>query len=412
MIFSPLFSLRRRARLAVRSSVAVVAALLSLALGTTAFAADAATASIAPFVNKDTLAVVRVNFENVDVDRLAETLDGIVANALQNAGYDAASVEKVGAELDKTFAALAEDGKTQLAELRETVLPTEAFFVVQTAKGEGAALLVPLENASESKRQLLTNAAKLAGQSRGFASAVYQNRWLVVASDLKAFGRYYKNFKPGSNRQIETFFQQNDAALVAGYCGTLRLRPFLDAATDGQSQALVSQFSRPARDALEVFDANFVSAQCVVDAGTLVSRATLRFNAPIAAGNFLTALQGVVDETAKELYASPAPLMNGLISEKYAKEFKLTPLARELWRGRVRSRLPKQNGAELVCEYDVAKEAAQAAGAPALALGRLLLVAQNLQAAQANASTDGEIDFEFDEAPADETPADETPAAK
>ncbi|MBR4105545.1 MAG: hypothetical protein IKK39_15985, partial [Thermoguttaceae bacterium] len=149
MIFSPIFSLRRRARFAVRSSVAVVAAVFSLALGTTAFAADAATASISPFINKDTLVVVRVDFDNIDVARFAETLDGIVATALKNFGYDAASVEKVGAELDKTFAALAEDWQNALAEARKTTLPGEIFFVVQSTKGEGAAFLIPVEKLSD-----------------------------------------------------------------------------------------------------------------------------------------------------------------------------------------------------------------------------------------------------------------------
>ncbi|MBQ9128179.1 MAG: hypothetical protein IJY15_10530, partial [Thermoguttaceae bacterium] len=151
MIFSPIFSLRRRARFAVRSSVAVVAAVFSLVLGTTAFAADAATASISPFINKDTLVVVRVNLENVDFDQLTKTVDGIAATALKNAGYDAASVAKVDAELDKTFAALAEDGKTQLAQLRQNLGASEAFFVVQSSKGEGAALLVPGANLKDAQ---------------------------------------------------------------------------------------------------------------------------------------------------------------------------------------------------------------------------------------------------------------------
>ena len=406
MIFSPLFSLRRRARLAVRSSV--VAALFSLVLGTTAFAADAATASISPFINKDTLAVVRVNFDNIDVARFAETLDGIVATALKDFGYDAASVEKVGAELDKTFAAFAADGQNALAEARKTTLPSEIFFVVQSTKGEGAAFLIPVEKLTDAQRDQLTANAKLVGQSAGFEAAVYQKRWLVVASDLKAFGRYYKNFKPGENRKIDAFFKQNSGAFVAGYCGKLRIRPFLDAATDGMTQEILNARSRAVRDALEIFDTTFVDAGFTFDAGSCVARASFRFNAPVDSGRLLTALQTIVDEQAHAAFQTSAPLTAASIPQKYVEEFKLTPLARELWRGQMRSQLPKQNGAELVFERDLTKAAAKASGSAALyvvglsALGQVVKKnAQNLDA------TDDEVDFEFDEEDATETPADE-----
>lgn len=408
MIFSPIFSLRRRARFAVRSSVAVVAAVFSLVLGTTAFAADAATASISPFINKDTLAVVRVNFDNIDVARFAETLDGIVATALKDFGYDAASVEKIGAELDKTFAAFAEDGQNALSEARQTTLPGEVFFVVQSTKGEGVAFLIPVEKLSDAQRETLTATAKLAGQSAGFDAAVYQKRWLVVASDLKAFGRYYKNFKPGENRKIDAFFKQNSGAFVAGYCGKLRIRPFLDAATDGATQEILNAQSRSVRDALEIFDTTFVDAGLTFDAGSCVARASFRFNAPVDSGRLLTALQGIVDEAAHKAFNADASPLTGFIAEEYVEEFKLTPLARELWRGQMRSQLPKQNGAELVFERDLTKAAAKASGSAALylvglsALGQVVKKnAQNLDA------TDEEVDFEFDEEDATETPADE-----
>ena len=413
MIFSPLFSLRRRARLFARSSVAVVAALFSLVLGTTAFAADAATASISPFINKDTLVVVRADFDNIDVARFAETLDGIVATALKDFGYDAASVEKVGAELDKTFAAIAEDGKTALAEARKTTLPGEVFFVVQSTKGEGAAFLIPVDKLNDAQRETLTATAKLAGQNAGFDAAVYQKRWLVVASDLKAFGRYYKNFKPGENRKIDAFFKQNSAAFVAGYCGKLRIRPFLDAATDGMTQEILNAQSRAVRDALEIFDTTFVDAGFALDAGTFTARASLRFNAPVDSGRLLTALQGIVDEAAHKAFSADASPLNLFVSEEFVEEFKLTPLARELWRGQMRSQLPKQNGAELVFERDLTKAAAKTSGSAALyvvglsALGQV--VKKNVQNLDA---TDGEVDFEFDEADATETPADEAEAAE
>ena len=404
MIFSPLFSLRRRARLAVRSSVAVVAALFSLVLGTTAFAADAATAPISPFINKDTLVVVRVNFDNIDVARFAETLDGIVATALKDFGYDAASVEKIAAELDKTFAAFVEDGQNALSEARQTTLPGEIFFVVQSTKGEGAAFLIPVEKLSDAQRDQLTATAKLAGQSAGFEAAVYQKRWLVVASDLKAFGRYYKNFKPSANRKIDTFFKQNSGAFVAGYCGKLRIRPFLDAATDGATQQILNAQSRAVRDALEIFDTTFVDAGLAFDVGAFSARASLRFNAPVDAGRLLTALQGIVDEAAHETFSADASPLTGFVAEEYVEEFKLTPLARELWRGQMRSQLPKQNGAELVFERNLTDEAAKASGSASLYALVLPWIAQN---AKVNAlrlgAPDDEIDFEFDETETDAT---------
>lgn len=397
MIFSPLFSLRRRARLAV------VAALLSLALGTTAFAADAATASISPFINKDTLAVVRVNLENVDFDQLTKTVDGIAATALKNLGYDAASVAKVDAELAKTFAALAEDGKTQLAQFRQNLGASEAFFVVQSSKGEGAALLVPVANLKADQLETLTANVKTAAKARGLAAAVYQKSFLVVASDLKAFGGYYKKFKPGENRKIESFFKENDRALVAVYCGTLRLRSLLDVATNGQTQLLLTAAApRSVRDALEIFDTTFVDARLTVDAGTLSSRAVFRFNAPVDSGRMLVAIQKIVDDVAQANFKVDD-------ASDLEKQFNVVPLRREIWRGQIRSYLPKQNGAELVADYDVAQEFGKGSG-----LGPFVVAAAALYFATQNAAGDNaydavEIDYEFDEAEAAE-PQTETDA--
>ncbi len=410
MNFSPIFSLRRRAR--------VVAALVALAFGTPAFAADSATATISPFINKNTLAVVRVNFENIDAARAAETLDGIAATALKDFGYDAASVEKVGAELDKTFAALAEDGRTRLAQARETVLPVEAFLVLQNSKGEGFAILVPVEKESEAKRELLTTAAKLAGRNKGFDAAVYQDRFLVVAPNLKAFGRYYKNFAPGENRKIEAFFNQNADAFAVGYCGALRIRPLLNAATDGEAQTRISQLPRSARDAIEIFDTAFVEAGYVADLGTFSDRTTLRFSVPVDAGNFLTALQGLVDELSKQIFVPKSNALAALsFSEDAVEKFNLVPLARELWRGQVRSRLPKQSGAELVLERDLTKEAAKSTGSAAVvgAVAGFLFPAVQTARARARelaAPNDAEIDFEFDKTDAQESDASETPEAE
>ena len=392
MIFSPLFSLRRRARLFARSS-AVVAALFSLVLGTTAFAADAATASISPFINKDTLVVARVNLENVDFEQLTKTVDGIAATALKNVGYDAASIAKVDAELSKTFAALAQDGKDALAQLRQDVGATEAFFVVQTSKGEGAALLVPVAKLKDDQLDQLTSFVKPVVKSKGFDAAVYQKSFLVVAQDLKAFGSYYKKFKPSDNRKINAFFKENDSALVAAYCGTLRLRPLLDVATDGQTQLLLTAAApRSVRDALEIFDTTFVETRLTVDAGTLSSRVVFRFNAPVDAGNMLAATQRIVDDVAKTKFKVDD-------ATDYEKKFNVVPLQREIWRGRVRANLPKQNGAELVADYDLAQEFGKGSGVGPFAVAAAAVAYFTMQnAAGSNAYDAVEIDYEFDEA--------------
>ncbi|MBR2004139.1 MAG: hypothetical protein IJ991_08155 [Thermoguttaceae bacterium] len=395
MIFSPIFSLRRRARFAVRSSVAVVA-LFSLALGTTAFAADAATASISPFINKDTLAVVRVNLDNVDFDQLTKTVDGIAATALKNVGYDAASIAKVDAELSKTFAALAQDGQAELAQLRAEFGASEAFLVVQSSKGEGAALLIPIANLKDAQLETLTANVKTAAQARGLAAAVYQKSFLVVASDLKAFGAYYKKFEPSENRKIESFFKENDRALVAAYCGTLRLRPFLDVATEGQTQLLLTAVApRSVRDALEIFDTTFVDARLTVDAGTLSSRLVFRFNAPVDSGKMLAAIQKIVDDVAQA---------NFKVDDASAleKQFNVVPLRRAIWRGQVRSFLPKQNGAELVADYDLAQEFKKGSGVgPFVVAAAAVAYFTTQNAAGSNAYDAVEIDYEFDEAEAE-----------
>jgi len=391
MIFSPIFSLRRRARFAVRSSVAVVAALFSLVLGTTAFAADAATASISPFINKDTLVVARVNLENVDFEQLTKTVDGIAATALKNVGYDAASIAKVDAELSKTFAALAQDGQAELAQLRAEFGASEAFLVVQSSKGEGAALLVPVADLTDEQLDRLTAYVKLAAKVRGLDAAVYQKSFLVVAPDLKAFGAYYKKFKSGENRKIASFFKENDRALAAAYCGTLRLRPILDVATDGQTQLLLTAAApRSVRDALEIFDTTFVDARLTVDAGTLSSRLVFRFNAPVDSGNMSAAIQKIVDDVAKKQFD-----VDG--ASDFEKQYNLVPLCREIWRGQVRALLPKQNGAELVADYDLAQEFKKGSGAgPVAVAAAAYFTTQN--ALGSNAYDAVEIDYEFDEA--------------
>ncbi|MBQ7815446.1 MAG: hypothetical protein IJ387_13260, partial [Thermoguttaceae bacterium] len=156
------------------------------------------------------------------------------------------------------------------------------------------------------------------------------------------------------------------------------------------------------RDALEIFDTTFVDARLTVDAGTLSSRAVFRFNAPVDSGKMLTAIQKIVDDFAQVQF----DVDNASALEK---QFNVVPLRREIWRGQVRSRLPKQNGAELVADYDVAQEFGKGSG-----LGPFVVAAAALYFATQNAvgnhAYDGvEIEYEFDEAEAAE-PQTETDA--
>ncbi|MBR4103112.1 MAG: hypothetical protein IKK39_03495, partial [Thermoguttaceae bacterium] len=296
----------------------------------------------------------------------------------------------------KTFAALAQDGQAELAQLRAEFGASEAFLVVQSSKGEGAALLIPIANLKDAQLETLTANVKTAAQARGLAAAVYQKSFLVVASDLKAFGAYYKKFEPSENRKIESFFKENDRALVAAYCGTLRLRPFLDVATEGQTQLLLTAVApRSVRDALEIFDTTFVDARLTVDAGTLSSRLVFRFNAPVDSGKMLAAIQKIVDDVAQA---------NFKVDDASAleKQFNVVPLRRAIWRGQVRSFLPKQNGAELVADYDLAQEFKKGSGVgPFVVAAAAVAYFTTQNAAGSNAYDAVEIDYEFDEAEAE-----------
>jgi hypothetical protein len=165
------------------------------------------------------------------------------------------------------------------------------------------------------------------------------------------------------------------------------------------TQEILNVQSRSVRDALEIFDTTFVDAGLAFDVGAFSARASLRFNAPVDAGRLLAALQGIVDEAAHKAFSADASPLTGLVAEEYVEEFKLTPLARELWRGQMRSQLPKQNGAELVFERNLTDEAAKASGSAAFyavvfsALGQI-----SKKSALDVGAPNGEIDFEFDKA--------------
>jgi len=163
---------------------------------------------------------------------------------------------------------------------------------------------------------------------------------------------------------------------------------------------LTATAPRSVRDALEIFDTTFVDARLTVDAGTLSSRAVFRFNAPVDSGKMLAALQRIVDDVAQA---------NFKVDDASAleKQFNVVPLRRAVWRGQVRSILPKQNGAELVAEYDVGQELGKASGVgPFFVAAFAYFATQN--AAGNNVYDAVEIDYEFDEAEAAEAETDAT----
>ncbi len=373
MTFFPSLVSRRTSRRFARTG-AVAACCLSLFFGAFATAGqpereqDASPiAAIAPFVDADTTAVARFNVQNLDVDRLSQTLGDVVATALQNVGYNAEALETLRPKLDATLSAVAKDGKAALDAFRAASGLTEIYFVAQRAAATetgfadeaGVAVLLPVDSLGPTQLQLLKGFAEDFADEFDLETAVYKKRWLVFAFDLKAFDRYYKNFKARENQKIEAFFLDNADAAFAAYCGKVEIRRFLDEATDGELTRALSEAPRAVRVALNTFDASFADLRLTVAPETLVARADFRFDSADDAERMSNALYALVDAGLDafntEIYRYDEPFE--ALDEELVAALNLDPLAREILRAEIRAQLPKVDGDSLVWELDVPSQA-------------------------------------------------------
>lgn len=360
-----------------------------------------ALAPIAPFVDSKTLCVVRVDLSQIDFDKLAETLDAIFAQTLTSANAPADAIADARQELAKTLDAAKKTGRGALDAFRESSGLTQAFLLVQNAKGAGFAVVVPASNLTEDQR----DAFQAFAENADWNCALYKKAFLVASPQpLKEFGKFYRDFQPGVNADMSKFFDANADKAAAFYCGRFRIRAVLDELTDGMAKMLIAAQPKSVRSALETFDASLGDVRGYFDAGTVSARLEIRFRSATEAGQMRAQLEKIVDDRADETYkqmsesgvfdiALPAAFSPDGEVAKESDVFNLGPLTRELVRGSSKSNLPKQNGDRLVSEFSLVDATKKGDAALIVAVCAVGVMSPAIRAARAL----NEIDFEAEE---------------
>ncbi|MBQ9371849.1 MAG: hypothetical protein IJU03_06625 [Thermoguttaceae bacterium] len=337
---------------------------------------DAPLAPIKDFINKDTLAVARVNLENVDVDQLGGALDGIFKQTLSLFEFSQESETACLNEFHKTVETLQNDVTLAQKTFREEYGVSEAFVVLQTTRGEGACLIVPIQGASETQldalKELVRDQFKLSG-------AVYQKRYLLASkTPLKEIGAYYQSFQPGANKTLEDFFQKHSDKLVAAYTGRLKIRPLLHSTTPTDEDAKAGRIRQydpfanspqAIKTLVEVFDSSFTGGSAYVDASNLSVNCTLSFTTSVNAGLFRDGLSDAI-ETFNNFYfklleSSDTQARSGRFapgsslmrrSKEDAARYHMYQWTRDVWTGRMRRYLPAQEKENVVFNLSVQNE--------------------------------------------------------
>ncbi len=328
---------------------------------------------IAPFIGKDTLFVARLDLDRIDYDVFNESLKQIFNRILEKLQFDESGVQACRKEFDATANALTESFRQTIADFKARTGLSDVYYVVQTTRGDGACFIAPAKNMTSEQQE---ECKKLAEEFR-LNCALYQQSYMVASkAPLKEFGARYKDFKPSSNRTLETSIAHNGDKLLSWYCGRLKIRPLFHATLDeGTKSARVRQYDpfsdspRSVKDLVETFDAAFVEGSGYVDASTLSVQYTLKFTTSVNASKFHDSLVDVVDAYNefyfKTLENNPSQVdMDDFAPGKFlatmdqtlVKRFNLYGIVREYFAGTFELLLPSQNESELTFTDSVLDE--------------------------------------------------------
>lgn len=333
-------------------------------------------APIKDFVNKDTLAVARVSLDQVDAEQLAQTLEGAFSQALALFEFPSASESSCLKEFHKTIAALQADVKLAQSEFLKEYGASEAFVVLQTLRGDGACLIIPVQGISESQ---LASLKALVKERLKLTAAVYQKKYLIASqTPLKEIGAFYQSFTPGANEKLEDFFRQHQDKLFAAYVGRVKIRPLLHSTSPTDEEAKTGRIRQydpfanspqSVKTLVEVFDSSFISGSAYVDLSTLSANCKLTFNTPASAGQFRDSLSDSIETfnsfyfkllegsepgTRSSQFAPGASLARR--SKATATKYYMYQWTRDVWTGRMRRYLPTQDQDSLVFSLSLQNE--------------------------------------------------------
>lgn len=328
-----------------RRTFTVPSLILVLTLGISTFAMSSNTnaqaskelknnelAPIAQFINAQTLFVAQFDIDNLDVDRLGETVEDVFRQTTIKAGFSSESAEACSAEFHKTVDALKNDFETALKGLKDQYGVTKIYYVIQSAKGEGACFIIPAQSMTEAQ----TNSIRDVAKNLDLNCALYKKSFVIASHiPLREIGAYYRDFQPGVNEKMDAFFKANPKKLAAFYCGRLKIRPLAsdllppeptpdlaenDSIQSEQLDSIASQNTaskgesrssaflqggvfgketrkrkvydpfedspRCVKNAVELFDSSFVEAFGCIDASNLEATMALKFSSSANAGKF------------------------------------------------------------------------------------------------------------------------------
>ena len=429
-----LFQRQRQANVSIKRNLPVLSGLFLAALvfgalyasnanaqtaknASSAKAAADPIAPIAQFINENTLFVSYVNVEQINFNKLEASLGEVFKQFTVNVGFKDDPLERINEEFKVTAKALREDLEKAAAEnLKETGY-SNFYTVVQSAKGDGACIIIPAQSMTEAQIDKIKESFS---NGQGLNCALYQKKFLIASSTpLKEIGAYYRNFKPKRNPKIEAFFKANSDKLGAFYSGRIKIREMYknlvpqaeseeEASLGVPEQSLrstgkerVAQMQeeqkkasflqggvfgkttrnrkvddpfenspRCVKDAIETFDSSLVEMNGYIDASTLSLRATLKFSSPANAARFKDAYVKIYGEVIPSGVENVQLLLDLLAAQYETKEemaadnhalytvvtFKMLPVLREFLCGEAICHQPRQSDSEIVLEESVLAE--------------------------------------------------------
>lgn len=339
---------------------------------------------IAPFVNKNTVLVVRFDLNRIDYTTLETSLKDVFSQVMKNLDFSDEYAKECEKEFALTAAALSKEAEDAIVELKAKSGLNDVYFVMQTTRGEGAAFIAPVSNITAEQQEF----CKQFAESLRLNCALYQQNYMVATrAPLKEFGAYYKDFTPGANKSLESTMAQNADKLMVAACGRLKIRPLFHATLEeGPTSARVRQYDpfasspRSIKDLVEAFDASFVEGSAYVDASTLSVHYSLKFTTSINAGKFNDGFRDVLDAYNayyfKTFEASPVLVdfnsfspgkSLAFLDSDFVRLYNLFGISRELTSGCSHFILPRQDEDTLVFD-DSAQAEISKLGPSALAV--------------------------------------------
>lgn len=292
---------------------------------------------VAPYVNKETFLVVRIDATSLDAEKFCTTYNEIFNGFMKERGFDRNAINATNREFKKCLEIMKARISKMLA-MRDNFGIQEMFIVMQKQSPLSFRIVIPLSPST--KKDVIQ---KVSSFTIGFDVTEIPNGVCLIFN--KEFDQdIYKSFKPEVNATLKDFYATNSDDTIQIYCNGLKIRKLFET-TAPKPKEIVKNLPKETLKGLESFDVSFQYALISYNGNLLTFKSQYFFTTAERAEDFRTGLEYLINY----LVDSHMDHQDMLREDP----FNLKGIYKEFTRGVLISLIPKRNTSVLYFESTI-----------------------------------------------------------